>query len=268
MLVKILQKVIKIQDKAVVFFRSLWLSELVENVIKDELPQMNAYTFDGNRHHTERQQHLDRFIKDENSAVLLMTMKTGACGLTITCAHHIIMFECDWNPQNTNQAIARCVAGKHVHSLCRIFCFFLLFVVLYFRSHRIGQTEPVHVYRLINEGTLDVYVMDRAMSKLVTAEKYVVYNPHLRKELTKTDAEEQASIKKMKEFTLMIDQDTVCYPSDDVETISEKGERAWKKLWCEHDSQARQKYDVNKPKVIFFFFSIVSFFFCFAIDFS
>ena len=50
------------------------------------------------------------------------------------------MFDSDWNPQNDAQALAR--------------------------AHRIGQTKPVQVYRLVMRATYERDMLDRAAMKL------------------------------------------------------------------------------------------------------
>ena len=50
------------------------------------------------------------------------------------------MYDSDWNPQADLQAMDRC--------------------------HRIGQTKPVHVYRLVTEQTVEEKIIERAHQKL------------------------------------------------------------------------------------------------------
>lgn len=52
----------------------------------------------------------------------------GGTGFTLTGADTVIFAEHDWNPANDMQAMDR--------------------------AHRIGQTRPVNVYRLIVEGSI------------------------------------------------------------------------------------------------------------------
>jgi len=39
--------------------------------------------------------------------VLLLSGKAGGTGLTLTCAHKLIMIEPDWNPSNDSQIMGR-----------------------------------------------------------------------------------------------------------------------------------------------------------------
>jgi hypothetical protein len=58
----------------------------------------------------------------------------------LTAADTVIIYDSDWNPQNDLQATARC--------------------------HRIGQTKPVKIYRLITRGTYEQEMFTRASMKL------------------------------------------------------------------------------------------------------
>jgi SNF2 family DNA or RNA helicase len=55
--------------------------------------------------------------------VMLLSTRAGGVGINLTAADTVIIFDSDWNPQNDLQAQAR--------------------------AHRIGQTKPVKVYRLL-----------------------------------------------------------------------------------------------------------------------
>ena len=70
----------------------------------------------------------------------IMTTRAGGLGVNLQTADTVILLDSDWNPQVDNQAIARC--------------------------HRIGQTKPVHVYRLIASGTVEERMVARAQKKM------------------------------------------------------------------------------------------------------
>jgi SNF2 family DNA or RNA helicase len=60
---------------------------------------------------------------------LLVSLKAGGTGLNLTAADVVIHYDPWWNPAAEDQATDR--------------------------AHRIGQTRPVTVYRLICEGTVE-----------------------------------------------------------------------------------------------------------------
>lgn len=72
--------------------------------------------------------------------VFLVSTKAGGLGINLTKASIVIMCDCDWNPQNDLQAIAR--------------------------AHRIGQTKTVKVYRLICRGSVEDQMLDRIRRKM------------------------------------------------------------------------------------------------------
>ena len=73
-----------------------------------------------------------------------MTTRAGGLGINCQTADTAILFDSDWNPQCDLQAMAR--------------------------VHRLGQTKPVHVYRLVSGGTAEERVVQRAQKKLYLSE--------------------------------------------------------------------------------------------------
>uniref|UniRef100_A0A6Q2Y1E4 Chromodomain helicase DNA binding protein 1-like n=1 Tax=Esox lucius TaxID=8010 RepID=A0A6Q2Y1E4_ESOLU len=72
--------------------------------------------------------------------VFLLSTKAGGVGMNLTAADTVIFMDTDFNPQNDLQAAARC--------------------------HRIGQTRPVKVIRLLGRDTVEEIVYAQAVSKL------------------------------------------------------------------------------------------------------
>jgi SNF2 family DNA or RNA helicase len=56
-------------------------------------------------------------------------LKAGGMGLNLTAADYVVHLDLSWNPAVEDQASDR--------------------------AHRIGQTRPVTVYRLVNRGTIE-----------------------------------------------------------------------------------------------------------------
>ncbi|QCD91018.1 SWI/SNF-related matrix-associated actin-dependent regulator of chromatin subfamily A member 5 [Vigna unguiculata] len=96
---------------------------------------------DGSVKLDERKRQLQDF-NDENSncRVFLLSTRAGGLGINLTAADTCILYDSDWNPQMDLQAMDRC--------------------------HRIGQTKPVHVYRLSTAQSIEDRMLRRAFSKL------------------------------------------------------------------------------------------------------
>jgi SNF2 family DNA or RNA helicase len=77
------------------------------------------------------------------TSILLISLRAGGVGLNLTVASAVILVDPWWNPAIEDQAIDR--------------------------VHRLGQNNPVHVYRMICEDSVEEKLLDlqerkRAMS--------------------------------------------------------------------------------------------------------
>jgi superfamily II DNA or RNA helicase len=77
----------------------------------------------------DRQQVIQRFNRDGQVSVFLISLKAGGFGLNLTAADTVILFDPWWNPMVENQAADR--------------------------AHRFGQSRVVTVYRLITQNTIE-----------------------------------------------------------------------------------------------------------------
>ncbi|MGH3443947.1 MAG: DEAD/DEAH box helicase, partial [Nocardioidaceae bacterium] len=73
-------------------------------------------------------------FKDGEAPVFLISLKAGGVGLNLTEADYVFVLDPWWNPAVEAQAVDR--------------------------THRIGQTRPVMVYRLVAENTIEQKVME------------------------------------------------------------------------------------------------------------
>uniref|UniRef100_A0A668AWT2 Proliferation-associated SNF2-like protein n=1 Tax=Myripristis murdjan TaxID=586833 RepID=A0A668AWT2_9TELE len=94
---------------------------------------------DGSMSYTDREENMTKFAKDPEVFLFLLSTRAGGLGINLTAADTVIIFDSDWNPQADLQAQDRC--------------------------HRIGQTKPVVVYRLITANTVDQKILERASAK-------------------------------------------------------------------------------------------------------
>ncbi|XP_069394946.1 lymphoid-specific helicase isoform X3 [Paralichthys olivaceus] len=94
---------------------------------------------DGSMSYSDRDENITKFSKDPEVFLFLLSTRAGGLGINLTAADTVIIFDSDWNPQADLQAQDRC--------------------------HRIGQTKPVLVYRLVTANTIDQKILERASAK-------------------------------------------------------------------------------------------------------
>jgi superfamily II DNA or RNA helicase len=88
---------------------------------------------DGSTPAKARQERVDAFQAGESDAFLI-SLKAGGTGLNLTAADYVIHMDPWWNPAVEDQATDR--------------------------AHRIGQTRPVMVYRIVARGTIEEQILD------------------------------------------------------------------------------------------------------------
>lgn len=94
---------------------------------------------DGAIAQTDRQAQIKAFNTDKNVKIFLLSTRAGGQGINLTAADTVIIFDSDWNPQQDLQAQDR--------------------------AHRIGQKNPVIVYRLATKGTVEQTLLEKADAK-------------------------------------------------------------------------------------------------------
>jgi SNF2 family DNA or RNA helicase len=81
----------------------------------------------------DRSAQVERFQKDPNCRIFLISLKAGGYGLNLTAADSVILADPWWNPAVESQAIDR--------------------------AHRIGQQKVVNAYRLAIRGTVEERIL-------------------------------------------------------------------------------------------------------------
>ncbi len=95
---------------------------------------------DGSTAVADRMELVDRFnAQDSGIFAFLLSTRAGGQGLNLTGADTVVIHDVDFNPSVDRQAEDRC--------------------------HRIGQTRPVRVYRLVTQGTVDWGIYEQAQHK-------------------------------------------------------------------------------------------------------
>ncbi len=100
----------------------------------------------GGTHVRTRETMVRRFQNGE-MPVFVLSLRAAGTGLNLTRADHVIHFDRWWNPAVEDQATDR--------------------------AHRIGQTKPVQVHRLISEGTIEESIAELITSKRSLADAVV-----------------------------------------------------------------------------------------------
>ncbi len=126
--------------KALVF--SQWTSLL--DLLEPELRQADVgfARLDGSTR--DRAGVVERFQSDQGPPVLITSLKAGGSGLNLTAADHVFLLDPWWNPAAEDQAADR--------------------------AHRIGQSRPVMVYRLIARHTVEERILELQQRKRALAE--------------------------------------------------------------------------------------------------
>lgn len=126
--------------------RVLIFSQMVKMLdILSEYLHLRGYQFqrlDGTIAAGPRRMAIDHFNAPEsNDFAFLLSTRAGGLGINLMTADTVVLFDSDWNPQADLQAMAR--------------------------AHRIGQTRPVSIYRLVSKDTVEEEVLERARNKLM-----------------------------------------------------------------------------------------------------
>ena len=91
----------------------------------------------------QRDESISAFQNDDSIQVLLVSLKAGGVGLNLVCASQCYLCDLWWNPAVEEQAVNR--------------------------IHRIGQTRPVTVKRLIIRSTVEESILRLQEKKLAAA---------------------------------------------------------------------------------------------------
>ncbi|MBS0261411.1 MAG: DEAD/DEAH box helicase family protein [Planctomycetes bacterium] len=112
--------------KAVLFSEWTTMLDLIEKLLKKhKLPYVRL---DGSVPQRQRQELVHKFQSDPQCR-LFLTTNAGSTGLNLQAANTVINVDLPWNPAILEQRIAR--------------------------AHRMGQKQPVHVYVLVTEDTIE-----------------------------------------------------------------------------------------------------------------
>ncbi|GAB3232954.1 hypothetical protein GCM10027447_29090 [Glycomyces halotolerans] len=143
---EMLTEVVDEGDKALVFTQYRQMGELLSAHLAAETG-VEAPFLHGGLDQAARDRLVDQFQTTEGPAILLISLRAGGTGLNLTGASHVVHYDRWWNPAVEDQATDR--------------------------AHRIGQTQTVHVHKLVTAGTLEERVDELLARKRAIAEAVV-----------------------------------------------------------------------------------------------
>lgn len=152
-------------SKVLIFSQFKIQLDLLEAYARD-LRHWSLCRIDGTVSQEDRQQQIKDFKEDPECKLFLLSTRAGGQGINLASADTVILFDSDWNPQQDLQAQDR--------------------------AHRIGQKNPVIIYRLATKGTVEESLLLSADGKR-RLEKLVIKKGGFRTMAQKMDNDEGMS---------------------------------------------------------------------------
>ena len=126
-----LAELLENRHKVLVFSQFVGHLKLIESWLRKE--GIGYQYLDGSTSMTARRERIAAFQGGQGD-VFLISLTAGGVGLNLTAADYVIHMDPWWNPAVEDQASDR--------------------------AHRIGQTRPVTIYRLVTKGTIEEQIVD------------------------------------------------------------------------------------------------------------
>jgi len=159
---------------------------------------------DGSTAHTDREEQIEAFnAPDSEYFLFLLSTRAGGLGINLASANVVILYDSDWNPQVDLQAQDR--------------------------VHRIGQTKPVSIYRLITEGAIEEKIVERAEVKL-RLDALVIQQGRLVEQNKALTREELIAMIRFGAKSIFEAKEGADITEEDIDTILAHGEERTKEL--------------------------------------
>jgi SNF2 family DNA or RNA helicase len=111
----------------------------------------------------DRKEQVERFNREPNLRVFLISIKAGGLGLNLTEADYVFILDPWWNPAVEAQAVDR--------------------------AHRIGQKKKVFTYKFITRNTVEEKILTLQQRKLRLSTELITTEESFMKQLTREDIE-------------------------------------------------------------------------------
>ncbi|KIM43935.1 hypothetical protein M413DRAFT_443000 [Hebeloma cylindrosporum] len=139
---RLLRELFKRGHKVLLFSQFTTMLDIIEDWAVDYMG-WRICRIDGSTAPLERREQMNVFQTGgddpEAPRLFLLSTRAGGLGINLVAADTVIFYDQDWNPQMDAQAQDR--------------------------AHRIGQTKPVLIFRLVSAHTVETKIMQRATEK-------------------------------------------------------------------------------------------------------
>lgn len=146
LLLPLLEEIFAQGESVLIFTQFARMGAFLQKVLTERFGRPVAYIH-GGLSMKKRKEEMARFADDPNPAPMILSLRTGAFGLTLTKANHVVHFDRWWNPAVEAQATDR--------------------------AHRIGQTRTVVVHHIVCRGTLEDRIAQILRDKQTLAEDII-----------------------------------------------------------------------------------------------
>lgn len=143
--------------KVLVFSQFVKHLDIVKQYLKEH--KIDFAYLDGSS--IDRKEQVDRFNRDTNLKVFLISIKAGGLGLNLTEADYVFILDPWWNPAVEAQAVDR--------------------------AHRIGQKKKVFTYKFITRNSVEEKILTLQQKKLRLTTELITTEESFMKQLTKDD---------------------------------------------------------------------------------
>ncbi|OQS54889.1 RAD26 [Ecytonucleospora hepatopenaei] len=136
-------------NKILIFTQTVQMQKIIELLFL-HVNTFKWFTLNGKTPQKDRKILIDRFNKDSDVFVFLLTTKVGGLGVNLTGANKIVIYDPDWNPSTDSQAKER--------------------------IYRYGQKRDVEIFRLVCRNTVEEKIYQKQIYKECLG-KRILKNP-------------------------------------------------------------------------------------------
>ncbi|CAG8510005.1 4171_t:CDS:10 [Funneliformis caledonium] len=147
LLEKLLHELFERDHKVLIFSQFTTMLDIIEDWATT-FKKWQICRIDGGVSQENRRQQIQDFNTNSDIRLFILSTRAGGLGINLTAADTVIIYDSDWNPQMDLQAQDR--------------------------VHRIGQTKPVIIYRLVTANTVETKIIEKASAKR-KLEKLVIH---------------------------------------------------------------------------------------------